>query len=484
MLLVLLAGGCMQFAYSPWDFRWLVLLLLVVFVACLRLASPWRIGWCFGLGWFGLGGWWLAPMFEHYGHLPWVVAIACVVLIGLCMGAFVALWSALAVRWGGRDAGLLIVLPALAVIEEWLRGHMFTGLPWGALGQLLLDTPAVGWVSVLGMYGVSFFPVLIATALALLIFSEQQKIAASALLGCLLLVFLAPSLEGAEGLEKRARLVQPDIPQDVKWEPAFVDETMNRLIRLSYTSPEKVDLIVWPEAAVPFFLERSPGWDAWLKDWFAQGQTPVLFGGVRLLELADMSSHAPAAQTGMFLAHPDGQREFAGKHHLVPFGEYVPGWLPWVKTLVPEVADFQPATDGGIVSLPDQRLGSLVCYESIFPEETRQRVAAGAQVLVVITNDAWYGHSPAAWQHLQAARMRAVESGRYVLRAANTGVTAVIAADGRVTASVPWWSEQSLMASYRLSDRQTVYQQWGDWPALLLAGMMLLVMGARRWRKS
>jgi len=206
---------------------------------------------------------------------------------------------------------------------------------------------------------------------------------------------------------------------------------------------------------------------------------PLLFGGLKVTgggEADVPAARTPTAQNGLFLQMPaGGERSFTGKHHLVPFGEYVPSWLPWVKKLVPNIADFEQSTSGGVLSADETIFGSLICYESIFPEEARDRVAEGAEVLVVVTNDAWYGKSPAAWQHLQAARVRAVETGRYVLRAANTGISVIITPDGSITATAPWWTQAVVKGTYRLSNRVTLYQQWGDVIALLLAGALLLI---------
>jgi len=150
-----------------------------------------------------------------------------------------------------------------------------------------------------------------------------------------------------------------------------------------------------------------------------------------------------------------------------------------LHTLVPEIANFKPAIDGGVVQVRGISYGSLICYESLFPEEARHRVRNGAQVLVNITNDAWYGTTPAAWQHFQAARMRAVETGRYVLRAANTGITAIIQPDGTVADTVPWWTQTVLLGSYQLSDQQTPYVRWGDWPLLICFIMFMIPLFKR-----
>ncbi|MDX8404318.1 MAG: apolipoprotein N-acyltransferase, partial [Mariprofundaceae bacterium] len=372
--------------------------------------------------------------------------------------------------------------PATAVLTELLRGHLFTGLPSTSLGNLILDTPAIGWAGVIGVYGAAFIPALIAMALATFTDRRMTSAAVITLALCVILIWLAPQPTEPESRERTVALIQGNIPQDVKWDRAFLNETMRRYSTLSTSTADDSDLIIWPEAAVPFFLSRAPGWDTWLKNRVTIWNQPLLFGGLKMTDEKE-TSDTPNAQNGLFLQmHGQGERSFTGKHHLVPFGEYVPSWLPWLGKLVPNIANFQAAENGGVLKSSDTVFGSLICYESIFPEEARSRVEQGAQVLVIVTNDAWYGQSPAAWQHLQASRMRAVETGRYVLRAANTGVSAIIAPDGSIKATAPWWTQAVVKGTYRLSDLVTPYQKWGDLPALIIAGLLLLAAGFRRKR--
>lgn len=472
-------GAMMPFAFSPYDQPWLAPLLLAGFLGLLM--RGYAVGYAFGLGWFGLGAWWLAPTLHTFGHLSWLVAILCVALVGCVMAALPALLGWLCWRTAGRTAWVLAAFPAATVCEEWLRGHLFTGLPWTALGNVLLDTPAIGWASWFGVYGVAALPALAAAVVALLGMRQWRPALAGGVLAALLF-WIAPHV-GVEpqGSAHRAALVQGNIPQDQKWDAAFVDETMQRYADLSASAADGdsgLELIIWPEAAVPFFLERAPGWNGWLNAQIERWHTPLLFGGLKL-------TGERTAQNGLLaddpLAATTEPRPFAGKHHLVPFGEYVPSWIPFLHALVPEIADFKPAADSGVLLLRGHHYGALICYESLFPEEARRRVLNGADVLVNVTNDAWYGTTPAAWQHFQAARMRAVESGRYVLRAANTGVTAVITPAGSVQASLPWWQQGSLVASYYMSDVQTPYVRWGDWP--LLAALLMLAMAWQAGRK-
>jgi apolipoprotein N-acyltransferase len=475
----LMLGALMPFAFSPFDQAWLAIPALTGWLYLIRQGSPLLTGFFFGLGWFAFGAWWVAPTLHIYGHLPWIAAAFCVLLLGSVLALFPALWAWLTWRLAGKSAWLLLVFPSMAVFEEWLRGNILTGLPWTALGNVVLDTPAIGWASWFGVYGLSLLPALLAASLVLL-FSAHKRIAGGGLLLTFVLVAFAPAASIPDGESHRVALVQGNIPQDQKWDRAFLDATMHRYAALSAqaTSKGDLDIIIWPEAAIPFFLERAPSWNQWLNAQIESWHTPLLYGGLKLI---DDHNSKRAAQNGLFGHDPAvPQRDFVGKHHLVPFGEYVPAWIPFLHTLVPEIADFKPASDNGVVQLRGIRYGALICYESLFPEEARGRALAGAQVLVNVTNDAWYGHTPAAWQHFQAARMRAVETGRYVLRAANTGVTAIIQPDGRVAEQLDWWTASILKGTFISSHVITPYVRWGDWPLLLL--LMLLLFPLRMYR--
>jgi len=483
-VLTLLCGGAMQFTFSPYDQNWLAIIALAIWGWLLLNSSrPFLISYLFGFGWFGLGSWWLADTFHLYGGLPYPVAYGCVALVGLVMAFFPALWGWLTVRISGNSSWTVLLFPASAVLIEWLRGHLFTGLPWTSLGNLILDTPASSWASVVGVYGAAAIPALIAISLAAFSHRKTSPAAVAGLLLSAIIFLFPPQPLKFKGEAKTAALIQGNVPQDVKWNRTFLEETMRRYDTLSGSAFEGADILIWPEAAIPFFLSRAPGWDHWLSNRVTIWSTPLLFGGLKVTE---EKPGAPAiAQNGLFIQQPGSSgRDFTGKHHLVPFGEYVPSWLPWLHKIVPNIADFQPAENGGVLMGSDTIFGSLICYESIFPEEARARVEQGAQVLVVVTNDAWYGQSPAAWQHLQAARMRAIETGRYLLRAANTGVSAIIAPDGAITATAPWWTQSVVKGTYRLSDVVTPYQRWGDLPPLIVAGILLLAGGLYRKKWS
>jgi len=474
LMMAFLLGSLMPFAFSPYDHKWLAVLVLAGWILLLMRGRAFATGWAFGLGWFGVGAWWLAPTLHTFGPLAWPWAVFATVLVGVVLGLFPAVLAWASYRLAGDSARMLIVFPILTVGEEWLRGHLLTGLPWTPIGSLLLDTPAIGWAAIIGVYGAAFLPALLAVSLAIIVRRTYYRMGIVGATVAGLCLFAAPAPYRAEGALHHVALIQANIPQKLKWNTDFLNETMHRYVRLSEQAASRSNLIVWPEAAVPMFLEQTPEWKAWLLRHMKAWNTPVLFGGLKL------DGSGRIAHNGIYLFEPGRKGlTFVGKQHLVPFGEYVPSWIPFLHALVPGIADFRPSRDSGVLQGVHERYGSLVCYEAIFPREARKR-ADTASVLVNVTNDAWYGHTPATWQHLQAVRMRAVETGRYLLRAANTGVSAIVAPDGTIRQTMDWFTQGVVYGKYRDSDARTPYQRWGNMPLLVLIIPLLLVVWTGR----
>ncbi|MFQ5355514.1 MAG: apolipoprotein N-acyltransferase [Mariprofundaceae bacterium] len=455
-------GVLMPYAFSPYDFKVVAIFALAAWLHLLWRGNAFFIGVAFGLGWFGVGGWWLVDTFHQYGSIAYPLAMLALLLVGSGLAFFTGVWAWLCLRLAHSDISLLLWFPTLAVCIEWLRGWLFSGLPWTTLGNLILDTPAIGWAAYAGVYGSAFLPCFLAAAIFLILRQNRLQWGIFGLVMSALLLWFSPPPYQARGEAGTVALIQGNIPQDVKWDAGFLDETMQRYVRASERAANHADIIIWPEAAVPLLLSKATAWDEWLRLNMQSWSIPVLFGGLK------WSGNADQVQNGMYLSIPGSDwRGFVGKQHLVPFGEYVPAWIPFLRKMVKGIGDFQPAGGSGVLQLGDNIYGSLICYEAIFPEQTRARVREGANVLVNITNDAWYGHSPAAWQHLQSARMRAVESGRYMLRAANTGITTIIAPDGSLTSKAPWFIETAVFGTFYTSNAITPYQRWGDLLLLL-----------------
>ena len=464
LILSLLCGTMMPYAFAP--YHWVFLALLGfggwLFFTIQQPKHAFKLGWAFGFGWFGGGGWWLADTFQVYGHLPYAIGLMAVAVLGLILGLFFAIWGWGMLKLSQSHADILWLFPVIGVLEEWLRTYIFTGLPWTAIGNLAVDTPFSSWLSIVGSYGTTFVLLLFTSAITLLFSTATRKHGIIGVLICIPIFVLSPQIDVPEQPSHTVALIQPNVPQDQKWDAAFLQDTMFTLTRLSEQASD-TDLIIWPEAAVPMYLSHAPAWNTWLKNQVISWNTPLIFGGLKY------DPKSKKSKNGLYLdADGKSARRFVGKHHLVPFGEYVPSWLPWLGKMVPDIGDFEQAQDNGILTLGEQRFGSIICYESIFSDEAAARVSLGANVLIVVTNDAWYDQSPAAWQHLQASQVRAIETGRYVLRATNTGVTAIISPDGNIQATMPWWQAGFVRAHYQPLTHTTSYQQWGDKPILII----------------
>jgi len=470
----LMFGCAMPFAFSPYDHLWLAIVSLAGWLWLIRLGRPLLTGFAFGIGWFGLGGWWLGWTLHTHADYSWVAATFSVVLLGCELALFAMLWAWLSWKAAGKSGWIVLSFPLAGIMAEWLRGHMLLGgLPWTALGNLMLDTPAIGWGAWFGVYGMALLPALAAASLTAVVSGRLHACMLGAV-SLVLLVLCSPEIPVTQGVVRQAALIQGSIPQNMKWRVDYHEASMESYIELSSGVAASADVIVWPEGAIPFFLERGPESSARLNSQFAKWNTPVLYGSLKWEGLEN-------SRNGLFVwdaERPESEpvdRPFVGKHHLVPFGEYVPSWLPFVRKIVHGDSDYLPDDGSGVLQSGDSAFGALICFESLFPEEARNRVLNGAQVLVNVSNDAWFGTTPAVWQSFQSARMRAVETGRYLLRAANSGITAVIRPDGTVEQSIPVWIKRALLASYRLSNLQTPYVRWGDWPLLLCPLFLVLI---------
>ncbi|HZV81002.1 MAG TPA: apolipoprotein N-acyltransferase, partial [Geobacteraceae bacterium] len=376
------------------------------------------------------------------------------------------------------------------------RAYFLTGFPWATLGYTQYRTlPLIQIADITGVYGVSFLLVLANVVLFRMARGITGRgdirypLSLSALLVALLGVCVGYGFVGLNapesGRKVRVALAQGNIPQDIKWNPAFQEETVSIYERLSRKSAGgDFDLVVWPESSLPFFFEREPVYSARVINLAKELATSLIVS-------------SPAIEKGVmkdrllnsaFLIDADGRTlGRADKVHLVPFGEYVPlaKLLPFVNKMVEGIGDFSPGER--IVPLQARfgRLGMLVCFEGIFPEISRQYVRQGATMLVNITNDAWFGRSSAPYQHLSMTVFRAVENRVPLVRAANTGITAIIDSRGHIVRMTGLFHEALLTGEVRTGSRLTFYTRYGDlfaWICVLAAvagGIMIVLPGKK-----
>ena len=430
---------------------------------------------------------WVFTVMHQYGGLGIVAAAGVFVLFSLILALYWGLFSWLAGHLWVAPWGPLAV-PFLWVSIELARAHLFSGFPWLLLGYALTDYPSLArlaqWT---GGYGLSGLLVSWNVAWVWL-YTRRSKAAlgftTALLAGTLLLVLAAPSETYPE--DHKAFLVQTSIPQEVAWEQwdlATQRPLLDRLEALTTQAVGRQDppaLVIWPEMPASFYFHDdsftrlyAEGIARRTNSYFLMGIVAFVPGSERTQPL---NSEVLLDPTGRLVSQYD-------KIHLVPFGEYVPlkRFLWFAEKLTAEAGDFVSGNRLVVSELAGGRMSGLICYEAIFPELVRRFVEQGAEVLVNISNDGWYGSSAARYQHLLMARMRAIENARYLLRATNTGITAVIRPDGRIAAEIPPDRPGVLEARWGFQSRRTFYSRHGDWFAYA-ACLLTVVALIAAWR--
>lgn len=475
----------MPLAFAPLElFALAIVLPAVLFAMWLRdtaARAAWR-GFLFGVGMFGVGTSWVYVSLHHYGNMPVALAGLTVALFTAALAAFPAAAGWLQARApGARDAfHLLIVVPALWVVTEWLRGWVLTGFPWLNLGYSQVPAALAGYAPWLGVYGVSA-----ATALsaALLVQGLRAPVRRLPLyLGGFALLWGAGLLAGkvswsqAVGAPLRVAIVQANVALEVKWQPRYRGAIFERYEALSARAGD-VDLVVWPEAAIPAYLDEvEADFLARLRARAQREHTDFLIGVV------EREPHAFYNSVVTVGSHSGTYR----KQHLVPLGEYLP-FKPIMRWLLDyleiPMSDFSSgASDQPPLRAAGQTIGMSVCYEDAFGQQLIRQLPM-ATLLVNVSEEAWFGRSLAPHQRLQMAQMRALESERFMLRAANTGPSAVIDPRGRVRARSPQFTPYVLTASVQPRAGATPYVRLGNWAVISLA-IVLLAAGWRARRRA
>ena len=476
---------------------WVALVPLLLAVRGRSRREALGLGWCCGLVHYLGTLYWIHYAVHHYGGVSLVPALVVLVLLCAYVAVYPACFALVARLWEGHPYLWVLGLPGTWVALELVRAHLITGFPWANLGYTQTPLNALIQVADLsGVYGVSWLVVCSSTVLTAL--ARRSKAGVTGLLVflvCLLGTWLygAWRLEVVDDRQNAATpwtvgVVQGNIDQSQKWDPAFQQETLKRYERLSLQASRNnpaPELLVWPETATPFFYRGEEKLTAQLNAIVKTIGTPLLFGSpaVTLVE------GEPRFQNRAYLINGSAILEGVyAKQHLVPFGEYVPlkKLLFFVSRLVEAAGDFVPGDDPSPLILGRQPFGVLICYEDIFPELARAAVERGATTLINITNDAWYGTTSAPYQHLEMARWRAVEFRVPLIRAANTGISSVFEATGRSCGVVPLSQEGFLVCAVHPFRTLTFYAKWGDLFAWLCTLAMVggLVYALLRRRSS
>ena len=487
-LVALLAGALAVGGFAPLNLWPLPLLSLALLFGMLLRVSTRRagfvIGFAWGLGFFLAGVSWIYISLSVYGGMSmWLAGLATLLFCSV-LALFPALVGALQAGWAlPATPRLVLALPLLWGLSEWLRGWVLTGFPWLSLGYSQVPaSPLAGYAPVLGVYGVSFILALIAALLAWSVTPRRPPaLRIWALSAALALGVGGQALRGVVwtspvGAPTSVALLQGNIPQDMKWQADKTRATLDGYARMAAASPAQ--LIVLPETALPLFESALP------ETYRAQLATlGKQHGGDLLAGLPTGSPDTAYYNSVISLGSAPSQRY--SKVHLVPFGEYIPlkslwGWV--ISVLHIPLSDFaRGAPDQRPLAIGGQQVAVNICYEDVFGEEIIRQLPA-ATVLVNVSNLAWFGDSFAPWQHAQMSQMRALESGRMMLRATNTGLTAIIDPQGRLLAYLPPFTRGSLGGSIQGYAGSTPYVRWGNAAILAMWGIFGLGLWLARFK--
>ena len=486
-----LLGLASILTFAPFEFSPLIFLTLGGLYWLLERARSFEqrsqrgalLGGAFGFGLFIGGVSWIYVSLSHFGGMPAPVAGLATVLFCAFLALYPAAVGAALLRFG-PPSGLQrsLFFAALWTLGEWLRGWLLTGFPWLAIGYSQTPpSPLAGFAPVLGVYGVSALTAWIAALLATIALSDWRSLRATTLMPLLPVVaVLASGMALREtawtqpvGRPVSVALLQGNIPQEIKWRPEWFNESLQTYYQLARDNPAQ--LTVLPETAIPAFLDQlPPGYLDELRALALRENGELLLGIATGNATVYTNSAISVGASGMQRYH---------KSHLVPFGEFVPSGFRWLMSLAQiPMSDFTPgAPQQTPLRVGDLKIAPNICYEDAFGEEIIRALPEG-ELLVNLSNVAWFGDSLAPAQHLQIARMRSLETGRMTLRATNTGMTAIIATDGGLVAALRPFTRDALRGEVRGHTGTTPYVRWGNAPIVALCLLLIAFLARRKAR--
>lgn len=475
--LALLAAVFLVLAFPSYSYTFIApFALSPLLIAVGREPRPWKrflLGWCCGFVYWFFVCTWIQFVLEHFGGMGrwggWGTFLLFCALKAIHLGIFAML------------AAIVLphpyAVPAVAALWTGIeRTHSNAGFAWLALGNAGIDMPLPLRIApYLGVYGLSFLFAMLSAAVTLVILRRPRR--QLMWLTMFLVLFALPSEPPPAAGAETAVVVQPNLNEDQEWSPITARLMHERLIDLSLEAALRSSprLIIWPEAPGPFYYYRDPVFHEEADNLARQSHAYFLFGSV---------AHSPKNEplNSAVMIRPDGSVEDRyDKIHLVPFGEFVPPIFAFVNRITQEAGDFAPGTRRVLFDVAGHHVGAFICYESAFPNEVRKFVSDGAELLVNISNDGYFGHSAAHEQHLALVRMRAVENRRWILRATNDGISTSIDPAGRIVQKLPPFHEDVARMAWSYADTQTLYTRTGDWFAWSCLGLGIVAVFASQW---
>jgi apolipoprotein N-acyltransferase len=513
ILIAAISGLLLTAAFPKIGLDWLAWFALVPLLYTLKdqpADAGFRLGFITGLVHFITLLYWLVPVMRTYGYLPAYLSVLILLLLAAFLALFVASFAAILAKVGKNSVRCLVMIPLLWVALEYLRSFLFSGFPWELLGYSQFNRLQLIQISdILGVYGLSALIAFVngAVFITLLYLTKRRwldaEITKRLVTGAVIALILGIALSWSYGHwrlktidhlieispKTRVAVVQGNIDQAVKWDPAFQIDTVKKYNRLSASiTKQRPDLIVWPESATPFYFLYDIKPTELVFEGIRQTTADYLIGSPSFTQTGDVVRYFNSA----YLISPlTKHMSKYDKTHLVPFGEYVPlkKWLPFLGKIVAQVGDFKAGKEGQTLLWKTEQVGVQICYEIIFPRLSRAMAKNDASLLINITNDAWFGKTSGPYQHFSMTVFRAVENRRALVRSANTGISGFIDPAGRVLDSTPLLQAAALARSIPLLKTKTVYTRIGDlfaqlcFASALIVGLLEIFKFALKFRK-
>jgi len=499
-LLSIISGVLLFLSFPKFNFYYLVWVSIIPLLFALRgktLSEAFLAGFITGFVYNTGIIYWVTFVVVHYGYLPLSIGIFVMLLLSFYLSLYVGLFAFGVVFLNKRGIGAIVSAPLLWTIMEYGKSHLLTGFPWENLAHSLhAQLPFIQIADITGIYGITFLIVFINCLIfGLVTFKGRRAILTEVLVGVVLMgVVLGYGFYSISDIEKAAlesdpvnvSLIQGNIDQSVKWDPQYQSKTLNLYRQLSIEAAESEPrIIVWPETAAPFFFQDNSHERNNILELAEQTDSYLLFGSPSY----ERRKGKNYLKNSAYLLSPS--KDILGRYdkvHLVPFGEYVPlrEFLFFAEKLVAGAGDFIAGEGFKTLTMEEIKTGVLVCYEGIFPEIGREYKNNGADLFINITNDAWYGRTSAPYQHLSMIAFRAIENRVPIVRAANTGISAIIDPTGKIVAKTNIFERAVLNGKVRMINSDTFYARYGDLFVYICIAFMIAIFSIsliRRVRK-